>query len=121
MQCAINFYSSIVYTCNELPSGESKHMYEASVSGIRAASVRMDVSAHNTANLNTKDAMAYRVRQSERRNYGGTSTTVYRTDKRPDLLDETVEQMSVKHYMKANVSALKTQDEMHGTVIDLLA
>ena len=96
-------------------------MMEASISGIQAAGLRMEVSAHNTANLNTEGARAQRVRQSERPDRGGTTAEVEQTDHPPELLEETVEQMTTAHYLKANAKALRTQDEMLGTMIDLIA
>ena len=96
-------------------------MMEASLSGIQAAGLRMEVSAHNTANLNTENARAQRVRQSERPDQGGTTADVEQTDSPPELLEETVGQMTTAHYLKANAKALRTQDEMLGTMIDLIA
>ena len=96
-------------------------MMEASISGIQAAGLRMEVSAHNTANLNTEGARAQRVRQSERPDQGGTTAEVEQTDSPPELLEETVEQLTTAHYLKANTKALRTQDEMLGTMIDLIA
>jgi flagellar hook protein FlgE len=96
-------------------------MLDASTSGIIAAGLRMDVSAHNTANLNTDGARAQRVRQSELPDQGGTRAEVVQTDSPPELVEETVEQMTTAHYLKANAKALRTQDEMLGTMIDLIA
>ena len=52
---------------------------------------------------------------------GGTTADVEQTDSPPELLEETVGQMTTAHYLKANAKALRTQDEMLGTMIDLIA
>ena len=96
-------------------------MIEASISGVRAAEERMSASAHNVANLNTEEARALRVRLSERANRGGVDARTERTEERPDLAEETVEQMSARNYLKANANAIRTQDEMLGTLLDILA
>ncbi|NCC52551.1 MAG: flagellar basal body rod protein [Spartobacteria bacterium] len=96
-------------------------MYDASISAINAASLRMDVSAHNMANLNTEDALAQRVSLSEQYRQGGVRADVYTSTARPDLLTETVEQLAVDHYLQGNIEAVRAQDEMTGSIIDLLA
>jgi len=96
-------------------------MYDASISAVGAASMRMDVSAHNMANLNTEDALAQRVSLSARQNKGGVNADVYTTNRKPDLLTETVEQINVDNYLQGNLEAIKTQDQMTGSIIDLLA
>ena len=96
-------------------------MYDASISAVGAASMRMGVSAHNMANLSTEDALAQRVSLTARQNQGGVNADVYTTNRKPDLLTETVEQMNVDHYLQGNLEAIKTQDQMTGSIIDLLA
>jgi len=93
----------------------------SSITGIHAATARMAVSAHNVANLNTPDFKASRIRQHGRPEPLGTEVTLEKTEQAPSLTEETVEQLSATSSFKANTVALRTQDEMVGTVIDMMA
>lgn len=94
-------------------------MYETSVSGIRAAEERLNVSAHNTANLNTKDARALRITQESRPRAAGVEADVVITDQRPDITTESIEQLYTIQSLRANAAAFKTQDEIDTSTIDL--
>lgn len=39
----------------------------------------------------------------------------------PDYVAETVEQMDVKHAVKANIAVIRAADEMVGTLFDIIA
>jgi flagellar basal body rod protein FlgC len=99
----------------------NKVMMVASISAIHVANIRMAVAAHNVANVNTENARAQRVRITEQPHLGGIRAEAERTDRRPSLIDELVEDISAKNYMKVNVRTLKVQDEMMGSIIDILA
>ena len=96
-------------------------MMEASVSGLRAGMLRMSVSAHNVANLNTEGGRALSVRQTEQPDLSGVRAEAYQTESEPDLLEETAGQMTTSHYLKAQASAIRTQDEMLGSIINIMA
>lgn len=96
-------------------------MMDASISAVNAAEMRMAVSAHNTANLNTEDARAQRVSLQEAPDRGGVEATVETVEAPPDILTETIEQINVDNYLQGNLAAVRTQDQMTGSVIDLLA
>jgi type III secretion system FlhB-like substrate exporter len=96
-------------------------MMEASISAIRAADTGMAVSAHNVANMMTKEARAQRVAIQEQPNLGGVRAQVQTTDQRPDLMHETAVQIATDSYFQGNMTALKTQNDMMGQVIDLMA
>lgn len=105
-------------------------------SAMKGASRMLDASAHNTANLRTRDFKGLRVSFSENPE-GGVTTKVERTttpgptvvDPRGNsfslsnvnLAEEVVNQISAVHYMKANVNVAKTADEMQKSVIDIFA
>ena len=61
-------------------------------SGLQAAQLRLDASAHNVANLNT-----------------------------PGFRRQVVEQMAATYAFKANVQVLKTNDRMMGALLDTKA
>ncbi len=96
-------------------------MFEASISGLHAAGLRMAASAHNIANMNTPDAQAHRVVQRDRPNLGGVDAWETRTDRPPDLVEDIVDQRIARHAMSANAAVLRSQDQAYGTIIDLLA
>jgi flagellar hook protein FlgE len=94
--------------------------YETSISGIRAALVRLDVSANDVANANTEGHTNHRVVNTARAG-GGVDARVERTDEPVALEEETAEQIVAAHELKANVAVLRTQAEMNDTLLDLLA
>ena len=94
-------------------------MIEA-ISGIQAAFVRMAVSAHNVANINTEGFRASRVFQRERIG-GGTEAYVRQTDAPTDYATEAVEQIVSKHMVKANAAVIRTHDQMIGSLVNILA
>lgn len=117
--------------------------FSNSVSGIQAAFSKQEVSAHNLANLNTEGYKARRLQQSES-TAGGVQTESIQTNDSPgppipgrrtpteqssNYLEgsnvkpsrEVVSQMASEHSNAANVTALKTQNEMLGSLMDLQA
>ena len=96
-------------------------MYEASISGIQADELRMEVSAHNTANLNTEEARAQRVVQQEAPRSSGVQTQIITSDGAPELITETIEQIYTPSSLRANVTAVRSQDEMQQMALDLFA
>ena len=93
----------------------------APISAIRAGYVRMAAAAHNIANISTAQAHAQRVRVTEQANLAGVSARVETGSEAPNLIDATVEQMSAKNYVRANIQTLKVQNEMIGSLIDMIA
>ena len=94
--------------------------YDTSVSGIRAAMTRLNVSANDVANVNTEGYTGRRVVNRELR-AGGVQATVEDTQDRVLIEEEIVEQIVAKHELKANAVALRTQADMDDTVLDVLA
>lgn len=93
---------------------------EASISGIRAALVRLDVSANDVANANTDGHTNHRVVNRSRAG-GGVDASIEQTDQPVSLEEEVVEGIVAAHELKANAAVLRTQSEMDETILDLLA
>ncbi len=108
----------------------------SSISGINAAFKMLDVSANNTANLNTDEFKAKRVIFNEGKS-GGVSTNV-KTNDNPgayylaengsiaegsnvNIAEEILNQIVARNFMDANVAAFKTADEMYQNILDILA
>ena len=104
-------------------------------SGMRAASLRLQTSAHNVANAQTDGFDPSRVVQQDV-SIGGVHASVETVDAAnpvvvrdgalvelsgTDLAGEMVEQLRAQRSHEANVSTLRTADEMVGTLLDVLA
>ena len=94
---------------------------DAVAAGMQAALARSRVSALNIANARSEGYRAYRVVQSEGPSGSGPETRVERTDAPTDLVDETVSQITVKHEMALYAGVMRRQDQMLGSLLDLLA
>ena len=106
-------------------------------SGLVAAERRQAASAHNTANLNTDGVSRQRVSSQARPTGSGVDTTVdtvelsdagreiAQTVEGPqnniDAASETVSQITARNQFTSNARALRTQDDMLGTALDILA
>jgi flagellar basal-body rod protein FlgC len=108
----------------------------SSISGMKAAFKMLDVSAHNTANLNTDGFKGQRVNLTENAVGGVNATVETSTNPGPlylagngtitegsntDLATEIVNRMLATHYLSANMATLKTIDEMQNTLLDIIA
>ena len=92
------------------------------ISGLQAAQLRLDSSAHNVANLNTPGFKRQTVTQQDAPNLAGTRTRLGKAREEGVTLEgEVVEQMSASHAFKANLQTLKTQDDMLGSLLDTKA
>lgn len=108
----------------------------ASLSGIRAAFKMMEASAQNTANANTEGYSKYTVSLSEgdrsgvvveigkSSNTGTGSKDAYGNTVKTSNVDygeEAASQITAKHMLSSNLAALKTEDEMYQSIIDIFA
>ncbi len=110
----------------------------SSLSALAAARKKMDVTANNVANANTDEFKKSRVTLSEESS-GGVSASVDVVDtsgipkeaiqngrlvqtesSNVDLAEEITELIPTKAFHEANLKTLKTQQDMLGTVIDLM-
>lgn len=94
----------------------------ASLSGMNAAQTRLDASAHNIANLSTQDFTRQEVQQSDSVNGGvKVSLTSSSAGAGNNLEADMVEQLQSKSLYQANLSVLKANIAMMGTLIDIKA
>ncbi len=90
------------------------------VNSMIAHSDWMGNNAHNVANVNTECFDASRTLMSQ--DVGGNvmeSTAM--TGSKTDLSRELTEQVLIENGFDANASVIKTEDEMLGSVLDMLA
>jgi flagellar basal-body rod protein FlgC len=93
----------------------------APLSGVKASTIRQDVTAHNIANISTPSFSAKSVVQSELANNSGTAVSSIRdTGSETDLAQSMVDLNVNKTTYTANLKVLKMQDKMVGELIDLI-
>ena len=91
-------------------------------SGLQAAQLRLDASAHNVANMNTPGFRRQVVEQTEAPGSNGVQASVQRDGQVGSALEkDVVEQMSATYAFKANLQTIKAQDEMMGSLLDVKA
>ncbi|RLJ37796.1 flagellar basal body protein [Acidovorax sp. 106] len=91
-------------------------------SGLQAAQLRLDTSAHNVANLNTPGFRRQVVEQTEAPGSNGVQASVQRDGQVGSALEkDVVEQMSATYAFKANVQVIKTNDQMMGALLNTKA
>lgn len=91
-----------------------------SLSGMNAAQVRLQVSAHNIANLETQGFNRQEVAQSTQM-AGGTYATVSAGSSGAALETDMVQQLQAKNSFLANLSVFKTNNAVLGTLLDISA
>jgi len=96
-----------------------------SVSAMQASSLRLDISAHDVANINTPGFSQSRPVQSSLK--PGTQISAIQKIAPPspefsatDLAEERVEQIKSEKDFAANAAVIKTQDKMLGEVVNLV-
>lgn len=89
-------------------------------SGLALDQQRLEASAHNTANLNTRPSAALRVEAQEGAQ-GGVEGTVVAGEGPSDPVAESVEQITLIHQAVALKKALQTQSDMVGQLLDMEA
>lgn len=114
----------------------SSTAFDTSASGVQAAAVKMQATANNVANANTKGYQAQRVDLVERPdgvearsasvdapNRADAAADSNRTSpvsppSNVDLADEMVSMVADENFYEVNLQALKAADEMMGTLLD---
>lgn len=94
---------------------------DASVSGIRAASLSLAVSSNNIANINTDGFRASRAVMWEQPVGHGVTVHVEKTDRGADLAEEMVNQLLSLRYGQANGKAFRIESETLGGLLDMWA
>lgn len=91
------------------------------LSGLNAASLQLESSAHNIANAMTPGFRRQLVTQTAEPS-GGVSASVTQAAQPGDALaEDIVGQMSASVLYRANARTLRTDRDLAGTLIDLLA
>ena len=91
------------------------------LSGINAAQTRLNASAHNIANAMTPDFRRQLVTQTAEP-AGGLSASLSQAAQPGDALaEDIVAQMSASVLYRANARTLRTDRDLTGTLIDLMA
>ena len=91
-------------------------------SGLQAAQLRLDSSAHNVANMNTPGFRRQAVEQQAAPDQGGVQAQTIRMPAPGVALEQDeVEQMAASYAFKANVLVLRTAKEMTGSLLDVRA
>jgi flagellar hook-associated protein FlgK len=94
----------------------------SSLAGISAAQTRLNVSAHNIANLGTQNFTRQEVQQSDSVNGGVNLSLVSSSAGVGNNLEaDMLEQLQSKSLYQANLSILKANNDMMGTLIDIKA
>jgi len=96
-----------------------------SVSALSASSLRMDLSAHDVANVNTPGFSQSRPIQTSLKPGTEISAIQKINSATPDfsatdLAEEAVEQIKSEKDFAANAAVIRTQDKMYGEAIDLV-
>jgi flagellar hook protein FlgE len=95
------------------------------VSSLQANQTFMDVNANNIANVNTDGFIPTDTRMVD--NQSSVNATTRLADNngslksQTDLTKEIPDQITISGVEKANVSAIRTQDEMFGSLLDIKA
>ncbi|MBX3608861.1 MAG: flagellar basal body rod protein [Hydrogenophaga sp.] len=87
-------------------------------SGLQAASLRLDASAHNVANAMTPGFRREEVRASARAEGGVEAHTERAASPGVSLEQEVVDQMAAALSFKANVKVIETVDRTLGRLFD---
>ena len=93
------------------------------LSGMSAAQTRMDVSAHNIANLQTEGFVRQEVTQREQPGSTGTIASVNRNanGEGADVTSELIYQLKAKNDFMANAFVLKIGLSTLGSLLDIKA
>ena len=99
-------------------------MISSNVSSIQANQVFMNNNANNIANVNSDGFVPSDTQLSDTSNGSVSAKTRLATDNgspksQTDLNKEIPDQVTISSSVEANVSAIKTQNEMFGSLLDI--
>ncbi len=89
-----------------------------SLSGMNAAQARLDTSAHNIANTETRAFKRQEVTQTEQREGGVTTALTQSSIEGAALETDMVAQLQAKNAFLANLQVFKTSNQMTGALLD---
>ncbi len=91
------------------------------LSGLNAASLQLQSSAHNIANAQTPGFRRQLVLQSAEAAGGVSASVAQAVEPGESLAEDIVNQMSASVLYRANAQTLRTDRDLAGTLVDLLA
>lgn len=99
-------------------------MISSNVSSLMSNQTYMNNSASNIANANTDGFVPRNTTISETKDGGTKASTTMATDtgsaqSQTDLTKEITDQMSIEKTAVANIQAIRTQNEMLGSLLDI--
>jgi len=109
-----------------LPITSGTSALATGLSGMRAAQLRLDSSAHNVANVQTPDFQRQVVTQTARPGHGGVQARVERETATPAagadgfgrLAEDLVQQRMSLYSFEANLRTVQAHDRMMGTLLN---
>jgi flagellar hook protein FlgE len=98
----------------------------SNVSSLQAHQSALNTTAHNVANVNSDGYIPSDTNIVEASNTSVTTSTASATDNgsansQTDLTKELTDQIVYERGFEANVSAIQTQDQLTGTLLDIKA
>ena len=99
-------------------------MISSNVSSINSHQTWMNNNAHNVANVNTDKFVPQNTTISETQDGGTKAETTKASSNgseksQTDLSKELTDQMNIEKSTVSNVQAIRTQDEMYGSLLDI--
>lgn len=99
-------------------------MISSNVSSIASHQTWMNNNAHNVANVNTDKFVPQDTKISETENGGTKANTMSASSNgseksQTNLAKELTDQVSIEKATQSNVQAIRTQDEMYGSLLDI--
>ncbi len=91
------------------------------LSGVQAASTRMDAAAHNIANAQTQGFHREVVKQQTQETAGVVTSVGQASEVGADLATDLIEQKQASYQYKANLKTIEVQNQMLGSVLDVKA
>jgi flagellar hook protein FlgE len=91
------------------------------LSGVQAASTRMDAAAHNVANAQTPNFKREVVHLASQETEGVVASVGQSEEIGPDLAADLIEERAASYAYKANLRTIETQDQMLGSLLDVKA
>ena len=101
--------------------------FAAPLSGMQVSQYRVDVTAHNVANLNTPGFSEYQTVQTDVSPQGVRVAALNRvpnpdkTTSNTDLAEQMVALKTDKDSFSADAKVIKVKDQMLGTLLDMVA
>ena len=91
-------------------------------SGMNAAQLSLQASAHNIANLGTKSFRREEVVQTKAANNAGVDASLTKADRSSSAIEtDLVGLLQGKNAFLANLAVFRASDRMHGALLDIAA